>query len=515
MPAGTMTPYSTVLPLIGSKTELSATLPSWVPKDEQERIASYQLYEQIYWGVPDTFKLVARGDENKPIYIPNPRTIVDTTAHYLLKGLTIGLANPEANPEAKLALEDFMRRERFYSKVQIAKHSGVTRGDWVLHLTADPAAPAGRRLSLVSVDPAMYFPIPDDDDLDKVVGAHLVDQFVDPADGKTYVKKLTYRYLEQSSPGAPRVVTREEAVYELDKWFKGDATPVRVLLPLANLPAPIDTIPVYHFQNIGWQGQPFGSSELRGFERIFSAVNQSISDEELALALDGLGVYATDSGSPVDEDNKEADWILGAAKVLELTPGAKFERVNGVGSITPMQDHLEYLENKLFEAAGTFRPNAIDVSTAESGVALAIKFSPMLAKVEERDQNGLDVLDNLFFDWTRWHRAYEGQDFTTVKIEPALGDKLPFDRKAKFEELCKMLELKAISIAFFLAELEKLGYNFPEDMVDQIVADTAKMTDAQDLAGNRIAQEIASGTSSDVPDAVTSSAQDRTEGNLV
>lgn len=498
-----MTPYSTVIPLIGAKTELAYALPSWAPEEERERIASYQIYEEIYWNVPDTFKLVSRGAENKPIYIPNPKTIVDTTSHYLMKGLTINLDDPEANKDCNIALLDILRRERFYSKFSVAKHSGVVRGDVVLHMTGDPMLPEGRRLSINSVDPACYFPVYDPDDLDKIQAVHLVEQFTE--EGKTFAKKLTYRY---ELVGGLRIVTREEAVYDLDKWMKGDAKPLRVILPLAQLPAPIDTIPVYHIKNIDWQGQPYGSSELRGFERLFSAVNQSISDEELALALDGLGVYATDADSPVDENGKDIAWEVSGGKVLEIGAGKKFERVEGVKSITPMLEHIKYMEDRMFEAAGTFRADQIDVSTAESGVALAIKFSPMMAKVEERDQNGVDVLTNFWYDWTRWHKAYEGADFTTIPPVPNLGDKLPFNRKEKFEELCKMLELKAISSEFFRTEMEKLGYHFPEAMAEAILAETSATTDAQDLAGNRVAQEIANGSAGTGETGAEPSAQD-------
>ena len=69
MASGVFTPYSTV-------RTFSATLPSWVPPEDQERIQSYQTYEEIYWNHPETFKLVVRGTESKPIYVPSGRIIV-------------------------------------------------------------------------------------------------------------------------------------------------------------------------------------------------------------------------------------------------------------------------------------------------------------------------------------------------------------------------------------------------------------------------------------------------------
>jgi hypothetical protein len=47
-------------------------------------------------------------------------------------------------------------------------------------------------------------------------------------------------------------------------------------------------------------------------------VNQSISDEELTLALDGIGVYATTSGPPLDSDGNATDWVLDRAQLLSM-----------------------------------------------------------------------------------------------------------------------------------------------------------------------------------------------------
>lgn len=50
-PIGELTPYSTARSLMG-------TLPTWMDEYDAQRIMSYQVYEQIYKNVPETFKLV-------------------------------------------------------------------------------------------------------------------------------------------------------------------------------------------------------------------------------------------------------------------------------------------------------------------------------------------------------------------------------------------------------------------------------------------------------------------------
>ncbi len=127
MPEATVTPYSTVTPY-------ATGFPQWVGEDDQERLAAYTTYQNMYWSEDQAFKLIRRNDDGRPIYVPKPKMIVDTTAHYLLKGLDLGLVDPEKNAEFKAFLDNLLHRERFYAKFEIAKLAGVVRGSrsgWV------------------------------------------------------------------------------------------------------------------------------------------------------------------------------------------------------------------------------------------------------------------------------------------------------------------------------------------------------------------------------------------------
>lgn len=463
-----ITQWTSVAPLI---TEM----PTWLPEEEQERIGAYTTYENLYWSNPDTFKLVYRGDNDNPIYIPNPRTIVDSTSHYLLKNLKVGFTTQPDEPDEGGIFENFLKREKFYSTFQVAKHSGVARGDFILHVTADPSKPELRRISISSIDPARYFPIYDPDDVDKLVAVSLVDQVWYPEDQKARVHELTYRYRMVS--GLQRV-TVEENIWELDNWWLPDKrTRFKLIQKEALLPSEfITTIPVYHFKNIDWQGQPFGSSELRGYERIMGAVNQTMSDEDISLALQGLGVYATDSGRPVNDDGQEEDWVIAPAKVMEVPGGSYFRRVEGVSSVTPMIDHVKYLTDSLMKSSATFDASAVEVAVAESGVALAIRFMPTLAKVEERDEEGLGVLTQMFFDLrTGWWPYYEPQSaLPESEIEVTLGRKLPQSNKEILNELNNMYDRKLISSKYYRDKMEELGYVFPKNIEAEIEADIKK-----------------------------------------
>src|SRR6187401_1660596 len=107
---GIITPYSSVAPFFQET-------PSSVPEEHRERLSAYDVYEKIYWSVPRTFRLSMRGTNDQPIYVPNARAIVNETAHYLLKGMSIHTleASEKGNPDKNegsldFALDAFLKR---------------------------------------------------------------------------------------------------------------------------------------------------------------------------------------------------------------------------------------------------------------------------------------------------------------------------------------------------------------------------------------------------------------------
>jgi hypothetical protein len=381
---GVFTPYSTASRLFGTK-------PSWITNElDVLRIQSYQLYEEIYWTVDQVFKLNFRGTNDQAIYVPTGRMIVDTTNRYTSPAFAVnftdratGATDTPDVTSARLAFTDLFKRERFFSKFNGSKRYGLIRGDWVWHVTANPAKPQGKRISIVALDPGMYFPITDDDDVDEVVGCHLVSNITTP-DGPR-IHRLTYRKVTDSS-GATIGITVEEGLFKLDKWEGPTDKPERVIRPVMPLPPDITALPVYHVKNFEEPGNPFGSSELRGLERIMSAVNQTISDEDLTLALQGIGMYTTDAPKPTDDEGAEVPWRLGPGRVVEVPTGTTFGRVEGVRSVLPYGDHYGRLVSAVKQASATpdIAIGSVDVQIASSGIALALQLQPLLAKAEEK-----------------------------------------------------------------------------------------------------------------------------------
>lgn len=496
------TPYSTIGPMMGP-------LPSWLTATDAVRIEAYRLYEEMYWGAPETFKLTWRGSEDSPIYIPSGKIIVEAINRYLAVGFDYSLnlsagGGDDARTAARFAMDTLFRRERFYSKFQTAKRYGLIRGDAVLHVLADPLKPAGRRISIREVDPASYFPITAEGDPDKVVGVHLVDQWVaDPLKpNEVTIRRQTYRK-EQRSPGAPATITSEVTFWELGGWDDrpGSGQKLKKLpggVPVFDLPPSITAIPVYAWRNQVTPLEVFGSSQLRGLERISGAVNQAISDQELALALAGLGTYATNSGAPVDDEGNVVDWVIAPASVVELK-GSKtetfFERVDGIKSVTPSIDHLDWLWARMKESSATpdIATGNVDVAVAASGIALTLQMGPLLAQCAEKEDEILGVADNLYFDLLHgWFPGYEQSTFEGIDAVPIVGDPMPVDRQAVIAEVAALMATDPPLISAETARAilrDKLGYEFGPDEAVAVVQEASDLARARDPFADRLRQE--------------------------
>ena len=451
---------------------------SWVPEEDRPRIAAYLKYDEMYWNDPRQYALRVLEDEH-PVYIPDARTIVDTTAYYMVKGLKLE-SSDKATTEY---LEEFLKRETFYSRFSTAKTAGIARGDFVMHLTADPTKPEGSRISLVAVNPMNVFPIWDEDEPGKMVGCHLAMLYTLPKEAdpeqKTRLRRLTYEYVEKNGK---RRIQRSEGIYSIETEVGGDgaftnkAKLIKQLLKPTLLDERIPSIPVYWFKNKAWDGEDFGSSELRGVERITEITSQIATDTAGSLSLDGLGVYATDGGRPVYQDANgqllEGEWEISPGKVMELPTGSYFRRVDGIKSIEPALGYNKYLEEKAMLAVGLsdVARGLVEANVAQSGIALAIRFSPTQAKLESRDQAIIDRLTQLFFDWKAWVEVFERKTLSG-DIVPVIGDKLPTNKTERLNELNNMFDRRIISSQFFRDEMTKLGYVFPKDIEDQIDKD--------------------------------------------
>lgn len=486
-------PYATTAPFIGP-----ADLPHWMPAADAHRIAAYQLYEQLYDNITDALELVRRGSNDNPVYLPAAKTIIEACHRFLAVDWGYQL-DPRAGTEAdrtraRTALDALFAREQIKTKFVTQKRWGLIRGDAIWHVRADPTKPPGRRLMVHEVDPGAYFPIFDDDDPDRLTGVHLVDQ-VEGEYGRTQIRRQTYRKVPQAD-GTVRVST-ETAIFELTGWDDRttagkphqDLKRVRTVQAQTLLPPSITALPVYHVRNTRRAGDPFGASELTGIERVIASVNQAVSDQELALALDGIGAYVTDSAPPTDEHGNETTWQLGPGRVVELKSGTFFNRVSGAaGQTGGLTDHARFLLGQGHQAAGIpdVAVGKVDVQVAQSGVALALELGPLLAKNAEKETEMLSTVDHMLFDLLHgWLPAYEGLDADDVVIASSVGDPMPENREAKVTELIRLAAAGLISGRTARQRLADLGYELPDDEGEQVAAETR----AGDPFAARLARE--------------------------
>lgn len=496
------TPYSTAVPYFG-------ILPQWASPDDAQRIASYQTYEEIYWNVGE-LQVTANGSE--PIHIPAPRAILEATHRFLAVGWTPvvqGGATPEAKDLCIGAFTRLAKRETLGSKFSTQKRYGLIRGDAMFYITADPEKEEGSRISIHELDPASYFPIYDIENLDRIVGCHLVEQVTEG--DKEVIRRQTYRKEVNDDGVATGVITSELALFEMAGWDdRNGAKPedikkIKQLEEPTPLPAPITQLPVYHWKNTRNPADPFGSSLFRGLERMAQGIDQTITDQDLSVALTSLGVYVTDSGSPQNDEGEDVDWIIGPGRVVEVSTGATFKRVQGITTVQPSLDHANYLEDKMREGAGvpSLAIGDVDVQTAESGIALSIRLAPLLVANSERELEILGVMDQMLYDLqTMWFPAYEGLNFDpTISVTSMVKDPMPENRQAVLDEILSLLDADAITIDMAVVRLTKLGWEFPTDALKLLMEQKKAKAAASDPFGARVADEITAADANTDPNA--------------
>lgn len=507
MPAAN--PYATALALGHAK-------PNWTPNSaDADRVATYWTYADIYHNVDTALAAVLRDADGEEIgrrYIPAARTIVEATNRYLCKDpefiTEVPLDVTATADDTALVSETFKKlfdREEFAAKFLSLKRWMLIRGDAMLHVSADPTKPEGTRLRITELSPEHYFPIFDPTDSERVIGAYVVQIILDDED-KEIAQRIEYHKVNSPERAALFGVAEGTIFYRLgffeaDKWddraplfSEVDLKPVDppeafntefVAAAMAGyaLPTQITAIPLYHFRNNREGTAPFGTSEIQGIETLLAGITQTVTDEDIAVALQGIGVYYTDSGRPVDENGDEVDWVISPASMLEIQQGAKIGRVAGADNITSMIQHTDALKQHAQETTGTpdVAVGKVDVQVAQSGIALAIQMAPITAKNGEKTEDVIAKLDQLLWDLMNgWLPAYEGFNGKGIVLKVRFGDPLPVNRTEVVKEVTELVKNKVISVRFACQILkDKLGYDIdPAAMVAEIAAESAQLLDA-------------------------------------
>lgn len=513
-----VSPYQTAV-------TLGRPAPNFTPnKNDIDRVRAYYTYSDIYTNVPEAFAALLRSEDDPKSrrYIPTARAIVEATNRFLGQGLEWAATIPadvtlsDEDRDIQMDnLDKLFTREEFTAKFLALKRWMLIKGDGLLHISADPLKAEGTRIRITEIMPEQYFPIFDAIDSERVIGCYLVTILEN--EGVSVAQRVEYRrILNQDMAtefGGPigsvyfrlsfweidgwddRLPLKEEDLKESD--FPGWLTPTEgtdAQMLGGVLPAQITSIPVYHFRNRRKGVEPFGVSELQGIETVLAGVIQNATDEDQAVALMGIGLYTTDSGRPRDEQGLEVEWEIAPASVIELVQGGKFDKVDGVGTVQPILDHIGMLKGETREVTGTpdVALGQVDVAVAQSGIALAIQMSPVTGKNAETEVELKAKLDQFLFDILNgWLPAYEGQPVTGLVVTAVFGDPLPVNRKEVIDEIKALTDAGIIDAEFAREYLtEKLGFQFPADMGARIAAAQQANLDA---AGARMDAALATG----------------------
>jgi hypothetical protein len=511
--------YASAVPFFGN-VPVDANLAS--SGEDMSRIRAYKLYEDFYHNRPEMFKVLLRGEDQDglEIYIPSARKMIDAADRFLAKDFSYVVSpkfgDPAAQAACDLAMSNLFKREKMYSKFNSQRRYYLIRGDALWHVMADDTKEPGSRISIHELNPSNYFAIEDPDNTDRLLGCHLVDFVQDPAkpDDRTakIVRRQTYlRANAQLDPNGGYAVPLGEdpggwtsalTFWEVGKWDDrnmktADLKPVShpATKPQFALDARITALPIYHWRNNNIPGQRYGLSEVAGVETLINGVNQSITDENLTLVMQGLGLYATDAAPPKNADGSDGDWMIGPGVVAEVGEGNYFNRVSGVSSVAPFQDHKKSMQDDMSQALGIpdIAQGRVDVQIAESGISLRLQLGPILSNNEVKEVEILGTHDQMFYDLTTmWFPVFEGLDFSTVRVVSVVGDPMPINREARIQEILLLQASGLITIAQAQAKLSEFGYEFDEDDDIRVVQEAAAMAAAQhgDLMDNRFSQEL-------------------------
>jgi len=485
------TQYVTTLPFLGVTLPPAENgLPKWLTNEfDQQRVAAYAFYDDVYANNPYTYSLLLRAADDVPIYLPSAKRIINTVSRYIARDLGFTFQNEQSGEEVPeeqivsnvLFLENFFKRERFSSRFNSAKRRGLVRGDSCLYIYADPFKAQGSRISIRWINPKTYFPIFDIEDSTKVTGAEIANLFTD-SEGKEFVR--VQRYIRGAHPDHPAYQTENQDVAEIiyshfvvsvDKWQDLEEREIiETIVSNETIPG-ITHIPVYHFKNNEEDGINFGRSELGGIEHLIAAMNQTITDQDIALALSGLGMYVANF-APVDENGVKSDWILGPGRVVESPSGSDstFERVSGITTVEPSLSHVRFINEQVNTTLGIsdVASGQVEVNVAESGIALSLRMGPIIDAANEKENAIKDVLVQFFYDLKAWFNVYENVNFGDISIVPVFSDKMPRNRSAEFEELMSLFGEGLVTPEYVLKKLQSsFGYSdISEEMISAIKA---------------------------------------------
>lgn len=496
--------YDSAVDFTLEDTRLTNLLGNIVNNDDKVRLKAYSIWESMYSNWPEDIRITLRGDDEDSIqiYMPSAKKCIEAVNRYLAVGWKIQPDPTMQQQEEDAAIvsafmDKLFKRERLKSKFAQMKRYMLIKGDALLHVRADPNKPPGRRICIDDLKPEHYFPIENGDG--ERIGCHIVDVIKNPKttlrlryhrSDEVVRRQSYYKELDKRTGQPTGRITSELGLYEVGKWDdrcleEKDVRLIQDIRAEYYLPSAITQIPVYHWRNAPPPGSTFGLSELAGVESIVNAINQSMSDEDLTLIMQGLGVYWTDAAPPLNSAGEEVEWEISPRSVVQVASGGQFGRVSGITTVQPFGDHITSLDEAMQQALGVpdIAIGEVDATIAESGIARMLKLSPLIAKNQEKELDILDVADQFIYDLLNgWFVAYEKLHTVGVNYINTFDSAMPRDRSKELSDLLSLWAQTSatIPVAWFYRELNDImGTDLDYETDFQVAIDDAiKIVDA-------------------------------------
>lgn len=501
--------YDSAIDFISDEAKFTKLVGNVSNNDDRMRLKVYELYEDMYHNRPEHIRITLRGggdddddSDSVQIYLPSAKKCIEAVNRFLCVDFEVvpdpGVQTGASSVEVSAQLTNLFKREKMNTKFAQLKRYMMIKGDALLHITADKRKRPGTKISIEELKPEHYYPI-EDLVLGETVGCHIVDIIPNPNTtanlishkAQQVVRRQTYRKEFDSNGNPTGVITSELALFEVGKWDdrilpEAEINCVEIIKTAFVLPKEIKQLPVYHWRNNPLPCSTFGLSELAGVESLVNALNQSMSDEDLTLIMQGLGVYWTDANAPLNSKGEEVEWDISPRSVVQVASGGQFGRVTGVSTIQPFGDHITALDEAMQQALGVpdIAIGQVDVATAESGIALLLKLGPLLAKNKEKEAGDLtNVTDQFIYDLIHgWMAAYEAIDTEGAMFIAKFGDAMPKNKSHDLQDLTTLWSTAGpgtpggcLPVSWFFEQLNDImGWQLDPDVSFQESLDNAQ-----------------------------------------
>ena len=525
--------YDSAVEFIKDDAQFSRLVNNISNADDKTRIKAYELYEDYFYNRPEHIRVILRGEDDDAIeiYLPSAEKCIEAVNRFLAVDFDYtfdpdtGGRDPElggaAFSQQKLDAElaKLFKHQEIQTKFNNMKRYMLIKGDALLHIRAIPWERAGNRIIIDELKPEAYFPI-EDFATGSTLGCHIVDVIRNPRNSprtrstsdEWLARRQTYRREMSEDKDGNRIptgrISTELSLWKIGKWddrlIDNELEKVEDIVEERLLPERIINIPVYHWRNAPPPNSTFGRSELAGVESLINAMNQAATDEDLTLITQGLGVFWTDAAPPVDENGNEVEWEIGPGAVVQVATGANFGRVTGVSSVAPYHEHIKLLDEHMQQAMSVpdVAIGMVDVAAVESGVALQLKFGPLLAANKEKEPSIQKVADEFLEDLLAWMAVYENIESNGVEVAATFGDPMP---KNKSQDLSDVLSIwtqanvsgQVLPVSWLFDRLNELfGWDLTDLDLDQALEDAKKISEATtppelDPFGGRMGDEMA------------------------